>query len=71
MPKSNIPHKIVLSADDPFIKYLGYMYNSGVDFLLQAEQLDTDLHVYKENLDGYMRYTKLDFLLGKDKKSLV
>ena len=65
MDASEIPAAISLSADDPFIKYLGYMYNSGIGYMSQAVNMLADVEKYKTNLDGYMKYTKLDFMLGE------
>ena len=67
METKEIPPPIALSADDPFIKYLGYLYNSGVNYMIQAEKMLSDIDNYKTNLDGYMKYTKLQFML-EDKK---
>ncbi len=67
METKQVPTTITLSADDPFIKYLGYMYNSGVTYMSQAVNLLQEVETYKTNLDGYMKYTKLDFMLGEGK----
>jgi hypothetical protein len=67
MALDEIPGKINLTADDPFIKYLGHMYNAGIDYMQHAKKIEADITQYKENLNGYMKHTKLQFML--DEKS--
>jgi hypothetical protein len=67
MANDKIPQKINLSVSDPFIKYLGYMYNSGIDYLHQAREILNSMDDYKTKLNDYMKNNRLKFLLDEEK----
>ncbi len=69
MELNDIPQKVALTAEDPFIKYLGFMYNAGIDYMSEALKMLADLDTYRSNLDDYMKNTKFNAVFGdKDQK---
>lgn len=64
MQDNNIPNKLTLSANDPFLRYLSYIYNSGIDCMEQANTMLNEFATYKSKLDDHMVNTKLDFMLS-------
>lgn len=61
--KKNIPKKIELSATDPFLKYLAYMYNSGIDYMTQSQDIFTNMEQYKYKLNEFTETHKLKSIL--------
>lgn len=66
MARDKIPEKMNLSVNDPFIKYLGYMYNTGIDYLHQSKEILHKIDNYKIKLNDYMKNKKLKSLLGDE-----
>ena len=61
--KKGIPKKIDLTATDPFLKYLAYMYNSGIDYMLQSDDIMNNMEGYKSKLHEFVETNKLKPLL--------
>lgn len=61
-----IPAKIEVEAQDPFVRYLVHLYNSGVDYQHQVVEILGSMDEYKSKLNQYMINKKLNFLLGND-----
>lgn len=66
--KKHIPKKIELSATDPFLKYLAHMYNSGINYMTQSEDILKNMQDYKRKLNEFMENNKLKDLIGDTKK---
>lgn len=62
--KKPIPNKLELSAKDPFLKYLAFMYNSGIDYMTQSTDILNNMDDYKVKLNEFMENNKLQFLIG-------
>lgn len=56
----NIPKKIELSASDPFLKYLAFLRNNGVDYMQQSSDILKNMVDYYSKLDEFMRNNKLN-----------
>ena len=64
-----IPNKIELSASDPFLEYLGFIYNAGVEYMQQSEDMLHEIESYQGKLNDHMVSTKLSFMLSDGKNS--